>query len=133
MSVASNLHMLLCWFSFTSHCNWSRKVVPLSQPIRFKTESNCPWIMSFSCASDSFCVFTPSSHCLLVIFSVLINCCCYVGFSFIHDTQLNRSLVYYLTHRDFTMTRTQFCRHNCSNQLLFLNPLGLSLANSIEE
>ena len=30
----------LYWFCFTSFCDWSRKLVPLSQPIKCKTETN---------------------------------------------------------------------------------------------
>ena len=38
LSVESNLG--LHWFCFTMLCDWSRKLAPLSQPIRCKTKTN---------------------------------------------------------------------------------------------
>ena len=45
LSVKSNPGLL--WFCFVSLCDWSRKLVPLSQPIRFKTKTNESWSFVF--------------------------------------------------------------------------------------
>ena len=45
LSVKSNPRLL--WFCFVSLCDWSRKLVPLSQPIRFKTKTNESWSFVF--------------------------------------------------------------------------------------
>ena len=44
MSVKSNPGFL--WFCFTFLCDWSRKIVPLNQPIRCKTNTNLDLVAS---------------------------------------------------------------------------------------
>ena len=36
---------ILLWFSFTSFCDWSTKLAPLSQPIRCKTKNNRDFVI----------------------------------------------------------------------------------------
>ena len=67
---------ILLWFSFTSFCDWSTKLAPLSQPIRCKTKTIATLSFAFSRASGSLLVSTWSPHWLLMtsIF-FLINSC----------------------------------------------------------
>ena len=44
MSVKSNPGFV--WFCFTFLCDWSRKIVPLNQPIRCKTNTNLDLVAS---------------------------------------------------------------------------------------
>ena len=64
------------WFYFTSLCDWSRKLAPLSQLIRCGTERNhLPVLLG------RLVVFNLTSHCLSRVFSfILIGC--YFGFGF---------------------------------------------------
>ena len=39
---------ILLWFSFTSFCDWSTKLAPLSQPIRCKTKTIATLSFAFS-------------------------------------------------------------------------------------
>ena len=67
---------ILLWFSFTSFCDWSTKLAPLSPPIRCKTKTIATLSFAFSRASGSLLVSTWSPHWLLMtsIF-FLINSC----------------------------------------------------------
>jgi len=56
--VESNSRLL--WFCFTSLCDWFIKLMPLSQPIRSKTKSNCFFSLPFSCAWCTLHVFALS-------------------------------------------------------------------------
>ena len=57
---------ILLWFSFTSFCDWSTKLAPLSQPIRCKTKTIATLSFAFSRASGSLLVSTWSPHWLLM-------------------------------------------------------------------
>ena len=57
---------ILLWFSFTSFCDWSTKLAPLSQPIRCKTKNNRDFVIRVSRASGSLLVSTSSPHWLLM-------------------------------------------------------------------
>ena len=52
---------IIYWFCFTSLRDWSRKLAPLSPPIRFKTKTNCdlvarvfPRFRQFACFCFEF-------------------------------------------------------------------------------
>lgn len=73
-------------FCFTSSCDWFRKLMPLSQPIRCKTEMGLKPITN--CSS---CVFSPFLHlgcccccyfCSHWLLSYYPSCCGYFGFGF---------------------------------------------------
>ena len=66
----------------TSLCDWSRKLAPLSKPIRCKLKLIITtWSPAFSRAFGSLFVSTLSSHWLYgVFFFLLIGCCEYFGF-----------------------------------------------------
>ena len=62
---------LLC-FCFTSFCDWSRKLAPLSQPIRFKTLIKRDLVIRVLPRFKQFACFpTSSSLWLLVLFSFI--------------------------------------------------------------
>lgn len=64
LSVDSDPRLL--WFRFTSLTHWSRKLAPLSEPIRLKNKTNRDLITWISRASSSLPVFTLISDWLLV-------------------------------------------------------------------
>ena len=83
---------ILHWFCFTSLCDWSKKLVLLSQPIRCKTKTNSDLVVRVFRALDSLAVFTLSSHWLSKIFCfLLIGRCDYFGFGFM---TLNRKALH---------------------------------------
>ena len=78
---------LLC-FCFTSLCDWSVKLVLLSQPIRWKSKTNRDLVVCVFPRCRQLVVFTLSSHWLLKALSfLLIGRCDHFGFGF---TTLNR-------------------------------------------
>ena len=78
-----NLNPRLLFFCITLLCDWSRKLVPLSQPIKRK---NVKPITTSTLAFPALCQFNRfylSSYWLLKVFSFpLIGCCDYFGFGF---------------------------------------------------
>ena len=126
----------LPWFCFTSRCNWSRKLAPLSKPIRCITKTKQPAFScfpvfrklapfsqpircktktkqpAFSRASGSMGVFTLSFHWLLKVCSFhLTGCCDYFGFDF-NDTQPKSVPT--------MITLTQAARHGALKTYAFL-------------
>ena len=71
-SVKSDLALL--WFCFTSLCYWSRKLAPLSQPIRFTTKSKCDAVARVFPRFRQFAAFTLSLHWLPRIFFLFLIC-----------------------------------------------------------
>ena len=79
-------------FCFTTLCDWSRKLAPLSQPIRCKTRTNRDLVTSISRARGGLRVFILSPHWLILIFTVvLIGCCDVCGV--VLDTQSQTALL----------------------------------------
>ena len=81
----------LHWVCFTALCDWSRKLAPPSQPIRYKTIQLpiATWLLAFTRAWGRLHAFTLTSHWLLVIFPfvLIIRSGDYFGFGF---TAINR-------------------------------------------
>ena len=72
---------IIYWFCFTSFRDWSRKLAPLSPPIRFKTETNCDLVARVFPRFRQFACFALSFHWLFEIFLLaMISLCDCVGF-----------------------------------------------------
>ena len=52
---------ILLWFSFTSFCDWSTKLAPLSQPIRCKTKNNRDFVIRVFARFRQFACFNLES------------------------------------------------------------------------
>ena len=74
------------WFSFTLPRDWSRKLKPLSQPIRCKAKTNRRLVTCVSRAWRCLCVFTLSAHWLLMNIAFhLIDRCDYIDIGLRHS------------------------------------------------
>ena len=73
----------LLWFCFTSFCDWSRKLAPLSQPIRYKTETSQELVARvFPRFAQSACLYFEFSLKIKGIFLLVIGYYNYFGFGF---------------------------------------------------
>ena len=73
-SVESNPGLLL--FCFSSHCDWSRKLASLSQPVRLRLKTITTWALAFSRATSCLLVYILSSHWFPAIIPFpMIGCC----------------------------------------------------------
>ena len=62
--------LLLSQAHLRSVRDWSRKLAPLFQPVKFEAKTDCDLSHAFSRASVSLLVFTSSSHFLLFSFVI---------------------------------------------------------------
>ena len=76
------------WFCFTSLCDWSRDLAPLSQPIKSKTKANLDSVAHvFPRFRQLDCFYLELSLVLKIFSSPLIGRCYYFSLGF---TTLNR-------------------------------------------
>ena len=76
------------WFCFTSLCDWSRELAPLSQPIKSKTKANHDSVAHvFPRFRQLGCFYLELSLVLKIFSSPLIGRCYYFSLGF---TTLNR-------------------------------------------
>ena len=79
-------------------CDWSRKLVPFSQPIRCKIKANNDLVTRvFPRSRQSGCFYSEFSLALKSISSLLIGCCNYFSFRF---TSVNRTTLHNAKERD---------------------------------
>ena len=79
-------------------CDWSRKLVPFSQPIRCKIKAKNDLVTRvFPRSRQRGCFYSEFSLALKSISSLLIGCCNYFSFSF---TSVNRTTLHNAKERD---------------------------------
>ena len=110
------------WFSFTLPRDWSRKLTPLSQPIRFKAKTNRRLVTCVSRAWRCLCVFTLSAHWLLMNIAFhLIDRFDYIDIGLWHSIG-KRSKRKNLLVRRFRGKRCQVIIHRLMANCFFLLP-----------
>ena len=57
----------LLWFCFTSLCDWSKKLAPQSQPIKWKTKTNLSLVTRVFPLVKQVAPFTLSSYWLIMV------------------------------------------------------------------
>ena len=86
LSVNSNLGLL--WLYFTLLCDWSRKLVPSSQPIRCKTKNSGDVVIRVFPRFKHYACFTLSPPWLtMMLIFVLIGRCDNFDFCFQHSSE----------------------------------------------
>ena len=60
----------LLWFCFTLLCDWSKKLAPQSQPIKWKTKTNLSLVTRVLPLVKQVAPFTLSSHWLMMMFNL---------------------------------------------------------------
>ena len=73
--MASGLGLL--WFCFTLFCDQSRKLAPISKPIKCETKTTPTWSLTSPHASSWVLVFILSSYTLMMMLTFVLICSCY--------------------------------------------------------